>query len=404
MSDQIAISRTSSKLVISQPSVGYSPSGFQRVHVELLPREVGRLIGYDPRVLVMKPRKSGAKEGSRSRRETIPHNVSKEVIALQNAVQRSIDVKRVDQMAQYLADAMLKGKFADWGPIELVTANKPDMSKLKSDHAVALDSDADYFIADGQHRYCALLDFIHHHPQFAERFTQAVNISVMPEDKLIEWAGQEFHDRNYFSVPVRAGKALSVDSRDPVNSLAKAVASHPTVESGGGVAYERDTLVKNDPRFATHATLHRFVRGFIFGRPGLDKGVDTRVDIGDSETKALDAYLTLLNLSLPWASDTPERDQYVTRTSAVMAGLAVIGHDLFLGEVDYSQDQIAAKMKTLSKLNWKRSNRELIGVVGGEGKDGEVAPNASRQSIDSTIRYLRDKLGIQIQNAEPTGE
>lgn len=385
------ISRTSSKLVISQPSHGISPNGLERLHVELMPREVGRLIGYDPRVLVMKPRKPGAKP---SRSETIPHNVSKEVIALQNAVQRSIDKNRVSQMAQYLADAMTKGTFADWGPIELVTSNKPDMSRMKSDHTAALDSDADYFIADGQHRYCALLDFIHNHPQYADRFTQGVNISIMPEEKLIEWAGQEFHDRNYYSVPVRAGKALSVDSRDPVNSLAKALAGHSTIEAGGGVAYERDTLLKNDPRFASHATLHRFVRGFLFGRPGLDKGVDTRVDIGDAEAQALDNYLTLLNLSLPWASDTPERDSYVTRTSAVMSGLAVIGHDLFLGDSKFTPEEIASKIKTLGKLDWKRTNRDLIGVVGGE-KDGMVAPNASRQSIDSTIKYLREKLGIQ---------
>jgi hypothetical protein len=386
-----ALSRTSSKLVISQPSHGISPSGFERLHVELLPREVGRLIGYDPRVLVMKQRKPGAKPG---RAETVPHNVSKEVIALQNAVQRSIDKNRVSQMAQYLADAMVKGTFADWGPIELVTANKPDMSRMKADHTAALDSDADYFIADGQHRYCALLDFIHNHPQYADRFTQGVNISIMPEEKLIEWAGQEFHDRNYFTVPVRAGKALSVDSRDPVNSLAKALDSHSTIEAGGGVAYERDTLLKNDPRFATHATLHRFVRGFLFGRPGLDKGVDTRVDIGDEQAQALDQYLTLLNLTLPWASDTPERDQYVTRTSAVMSGLAVIGHDLFLGDQKLTNEAIAAKVRALGKIDWKRTNRELIGVVGAE-KDGVVAPNASRQSIDSTIKFLREKLGIQ---------
>lgn len=388
--DQITISRTSSKLVISQPSHGISPSGFERIHVELLPREVGRLIGYDPRVLVIKPRKPGAKPG---RAETLPHNVSKEVIALQNAVQRSIDRNRVAQMAQYLADAMIHGKFADWGPIELVTANKPDMSKMVSDHTAALDSDADYFIADGQHRYCALLDFIHNHPQYAERFTQGVNISIMPENRLIEWAGQEFHDRNYFSVPVRAGKALSVDSRDPVNSLAKALASHSTIEAGGGVAYERDTLLKNDPRFASHATLHRFVRGFLFGRPGLDKGIDTRVDIGDEEAQALDQYLTLLNLMLPWASDTPDRDMYVTRTSAMMSGLAVLGHDLFLDEKRFSNEEISLKISLLKTLDWKKTNRDLIGVVGGE-RDGLVAPNASRQAIDSTIKYLRDRLGI----------
>jgi hypothetical protein len=388
-----AISRTSSKVLISQPSVGLSPSGFERIHVEMLPREVGRLVGYDPRVLLMRPRKPGSTRGTR---DIMPANVSQEIINLQNTVQRSIDRGRVSVMADYLVGAMEREEFADWGAIELVTSSKPDLSKLGSDHAVALESDADYFIADGQHRYCALLDFVHDYPQYADRFTQSITISVLPQEKLLQWAGQEFHDRNYFSVPVRAGKALSVDTRDPVNSLAKDLAKHPAIEKAGGVAYERDTLLKNDNRFMSHSMLHRFVRGFLFGRPGLDKGVDTRVDITDREVKALNEYLSALGTVLPWIPKEGEnRDEFVTRTSAVLSALAVVGHDLFLGERDYPKDEIVGKLAALSRMNWRRTNRDLIGVVGTE-KEGQVQPTSSRQSIDATIRYIREKLGIAV--------
>lgn len=388
------ISRTSSKTLISQPSVGLSPSGFERIHVEMLPREVGRLVGYDPRVLLMRPRRPGST--ARGSRDIMPANVSQEIINLQNTVQRSIDRGRVSVMADYLVGAMERGEFADWGAIELVTSSKPDLSKLGSDHTVALESDADYFIADGQHRYCALLDFVHDYPQYADRFTQSVTISVLPHDKLLEWAGQEFHDRNYFSVPVRAGKALSVDTRDPVNSLAKDLAKHPVIEKAGGIAYERDTLLKNDPRFASHSMLHRFVRGFLFGRPGLDKGVDTRVDITEKEIRSLNEYINALGTVLPWIPKEGEnRDEFVTRTSAVLSALSVVGHDLFLGERTYSQDEIVSKLAGLSRMNWRRTNRDLIGVVGSE-KEGQVQPTSSRQAIDATIRYIREKLGIAV--------
>ncbi len=387
------ISRTSSKVLISKPSLGFSPAGFERIHLEMPPREVGRLVGYDPRVLVMRPRRSTATRGTR---DIVPHNVSPAIVTLQNAVQRSIDKDRVSIMTDYLVGAMEHGKFADWGPIELVTASKPGLEKYDTEHTVTLDSDADYFIADGQHRYCALIDFVREYPQYGDRFTQAVNISFLPEEKLTEWAGQEFHDRNYFSVPVRAGKALSVDSRDPVNSLAKSLAEHPAVQGAGGVAYERDTLLKGDPRFVSHATMHRFVRGFLFGRPGLDKGVDTRVDLSDKEVNALNEYIAALGLALPWKGET--RDEHVTRTSAVMSALAVIGHDLFLGDRPFTKDEIVQKLTILGKMNWKRTNRDLIGVVGSE-KDGQVQPTSSRQAIDSTIRYMREKLGLNADAA-----
>lgn len=386
--DVPVISRTTSKILISQPSHGLSPSGFERLHVEMLPREVARLIGYDPRVLVMKPKRAGKSRGSR---EIVPHNVSPEIINLQNTVQRSIDKNRVAQMVDYLAGAMEKGHFADWGSIELATVSKPDLSKMRSEHVAALDSDADYFIADGQHRYCALLDFLHAYPQYSDRFTQSVTISVLPEEKLEEWAGQEFHDRNYYSVPVRAGKALSVDTRDPVNSVAKMLATHPVIDASGGVAYERDALLKGDDRFITHTTLHRFVRGFLFGRPGLDKGVDTRADIPPKSEQDLWDYFSALGAVLPWGQ-AEDRDQNVTRTSAVMSALAVIGNDLFTA--DLSPDDRVKAVAKLAKLDWKRTNRDLIGVVGSE-KDGVVMPTSSRQAIDSTIRYLREKLNLK---------
>lgn len=381
---------TGSKILISQPSYGMSPSGFPRLHVEMLPREVGRLIGYDPRVLVMKPKRGKLGKGTR---EILPHNVSPQIVELQNAVQRSIDNSRVAIMVDYLVAAMEKGSFADWGPIDLVTKSVPDQSDKS---VAALDADADYFIDDGQHRYCALLDFIQEYPQYADRFTQGITISILPEEKLVEWAGQAFHDKNYFSVPVRAGKALSVDTRDPVNALAKDLANHPTIQKAGGIAYERDTLLKNDPRFTSHTILHRFVRGFLFGRPGLDKGVDTRVDISDQQRLNLMEYLSALGELLPWSSDTPDRDQYLTRASAVLSALAVVGNDIYKDPSIPTNEKVK-KLMELSKLDWKKTNLNLVGVVGSE-KDGMVAPTASRQSIDASLRYMREKLGLVKSN------
>lgn len=370
------------------PSHGRSPAGFDRIHAEILPREVGRFVGYDPRTLIMKPRRSTSKT-ARGTRDLTPHNVSQAIVNLQNQVQRSIDGKRVAVMVDYLRSAMESGTFADWGPIELVTASQPDMSEFESRHVVLMDSDADYFIADGQHRYCAILDFCREHPQYCDRFTQPITISVIPDEKLNEWAGQAFHDRNYFAVAVRAGKALAVDARDPVNALAKAISDHPAIVNAGGIAYERDTLLKGDPRFTTHSVLHRFVRGFLFGRPGLDKGVDTRVEVDDTAMANLDNYLGILGDIMPWS--IAERDQYLSRASVVLSALAVVGHDLMVQNL--SEVELRNRLRVLGNLDWRRSNLGWVGIVGSE-KNGEVQPASSRPAIDATIRFLRERLGV----------
>jgi hypothetical protein len=377
-----------SVVTLQYPATGRSPAGFDRIHVELQPREVGRLVGYDPRSLIMKPKRSTSKT-ARGTRDITPHNVSHAIVNLQNQVQRSIDTKRVAVMVNYLRSAMETGSFADWGPVELVTSSQPDLTDFEEKHVVYMDTDADYFIADGQHRYCAILDFCRDNTQYCDRFTQPITISVLPPEKLVEWAGQAFHDRNYFAVAVRAGKALSVDARDPVNSLAKTIAVHPTIVNAGGIAYERDTLLKGDQRFTTHSVLHRFVRGFLFGRPGLDKGVDTRVDIDDTSVAALDNYLGHLGDVMPWYS--PEREQYLGRASVVLSALAVAGHDLY--RLGLSDAEISAKLRILGHLDWKRSNLGWVGILGSE-KNGEVQPASSRPAIDATIRFLRERLGI----------
>lgn len=386
---------TISHITLNHPSFGMSPAGFSRIHAELLPKEVGRLVGYDPRVLVMKPKRPSKSGTARGTRDLMPANVSQKVIDLQNKVQRSIDTARVATMVQYLHNALATGAFADWGAIELVTTSKPDMESWESLHTINFDSDSDYFIADGQHRYCAILDFCRDYPQFAARFTQSVTISVLPESKMEEWAGQAFHDRNYYAQAVRAGKALSVDSREPVNALTKQLSKSGTLLALGGIAMDRDTLLAGDTRFTSHTVLHRFVKGFLYGRSGLNPSGGDRMDVEPGDYERVASYLQQLAEALPWAG--VERDAYLARSSAVMSALAVIGHDL--AEVPPEVRQ--ARVASLARLDWRRSNLDWVGVLGSE-KNGLVQPGSSRPAIDGTIRYLRVYLGIQ--TTTPTDE
>src|SRR5207244_6939154 len=141
---------------------------------------------------------------------------------------------------------------------------------FKTEHLIYIPTAAEYFIIDGQHRYCALIDFVRAYPELAKRFTQAVAISVIAPDKLKAWAGQGFHDKNYLRTVVKATKALAVDQRDVHNVLTKWLHSHPVIVKGGGVNLEKDSLAAGSSEMVTHAVLYKFVRGFCEGRRGLD--------------------------------------------------------------------------------------------------------------------------------------
>lgn len=376
-----------SKILVTQPSVGTSPAGFPRLHVELRPRDVSRLVGYDPRVLVAKPPRRSAK----GTRDFTPHNVSPAIIRLQNTIQRSIDPTRVRAMVDYLVAALEGGAFADWGSIELATTSLPDLAKRDS---VLLESDADYFPTDGQHRYCALLDLIHDHPELADRFTQGVTISILPAEKMEEWAGQEFHDRNYFAVPVRPGKALATDMRDPVNAITRAMAKHQVIVENGGIAGDRDVLPRGDARFVSHSVLHRFIRAFLMGRPGLDARADARAEVSQAASEWIGEYLSALGMVMgPGWKPGPERDEYLSRASAVWAALGVLGHDLYFAEPPIPTQVKSDRLAAISRINWDRHNLGLVGILG-SAKGDVVTPASSRQAIDSVVRYLRERVGI----------
>ncbi len=374
---------------IKRPSLGKTPSGFPKLHAEMLPHDLIKLIGYDPRSLQAPPKKGGKD----------PQNISPDIIDLHRTVQRSIEQSKVDEMVEYLYKAISTQRFADWAEIDVVTAAKPDLAKYEKEFVISFPNSADYFITDGQHRYCAVLDFFRRYPVEAAKFTQAVAISALPHDKLGEWAGQSFHDKNYLHSPVKATKALAADSRDLHNRLAKTIRDHEVIRLGGGVNETKDSLAAGAKEFATHAVLYKFVRGFCEGRRGLDKGnIDNPYltdQTYDEMVKSLLSYVNDLNENFPHWTMVPGREDYLFRSSAALQGLGVLGH-LLISKVKNEQDCRAMLQKVGEKhLDWKRTNtKDWGGVIGAVTEDGAITPASSRQAIDGTIKMLKDRCGL----------
>src|SRR5262249_54331828 len=100
-------------------------------------------------------------------------------------------------------------------------------------------------------------------------------------------------------------------------------------------------------------------------------------------------------------SEVDEREKYLYRSSTVLQALGVIGYDLYT-RVDDSRER-GEMLAKLSALDWSRSNLGWQDVIGSvtdvKDKQGnvvgrQVSQRANRQSIDATIKMLRDYLGI----------
>jgi hypothetical protein len=386
--------------------VGRTPSGFKKVRVEIKPQDLMRIIGYDPRGL--QPLRKGNKVIEASR------NVSQALVDLQREVQRSIDPEKVREMVDYLYEAVANDKFADWAELDVVTMTRVNTDRFGTEHVVMLPASAEYFLVDGQHRYCAVIDFVREHPDLASEFTQAVAISVIEPEKLKEWAGQGFHDKNYLRTAVKATKALAVDSRDIHNVLTKALHRHEKIIEGGGVNEEKDSLPASSSEMVTHAVLYKFVRGFCEGRRGLDRGRITNPNLTD-ETLAeyqreLFDYVDELALSLPdWTNRDPAtRALYLFRSSPAWQAFGVIGH--LLKEID-DADERKHLIEVIGQLDWRRTNLAWESVIGAKQQevvtDGHIrewiSPRSSRQAIDGTISFLKQQLSLASE-AQQLGE
>jgi DGQHR domain-containing protein len=378
----------SATTAIKYPAVGRTPSGHLKLHAEMSPADLVHLIGYDPRAIA--PPKRVLKTPAR-----LPANVAESVINLQRDVQRSIDQSRVDMMVEYLYRAVSQGGIADWAEIDVVTSTTPDLNDYTVRFVVNMPTSAAYFITDGQHRYAALLDFLRRYPREAATFTQPIAITVIPEDDLTVYAGQSFHDKNYLRAPVKVAKALATDTRDAYNQLAKDLATHPVIAEAGGVDMTRDTLPPKSKAFTTHGVLYRFVRAFVVGRKGLDKG-QIEADNLDDARADLWIYFDALGQMFPhWHTEPTERDQYLSRSSAALQALAVVGHDLW--SLDLPNDQRAGMLAKISerRLDWRKSNvATWDGVIGAVGSGGAIAAQSSRPAIDGTIAFLRRTSGL----------
>ena len=378
--------------------VGKTPSGFNKIRIEMKPDELRKIVGYDPRGL--QPVKRGSKIIEPSK------HVSQNLTELQAEVQRSIDNEKVAEMVAYLHAAVSSGNYADWAEIDVVTTTQVDTSRFHDEHVVYVPTAAEYFIIDGQHRYCALIDFVRLYPELARKFTQAVAISVIDETKVHDWAGQGFHDKNYLRTAVKATKALAVDSRDIHNVLAKSLHNHPVIVEGGGVNVEKDSLPASAPEMVTHAVLYKFVRGFCEGRRGLDKGSIARSNLTEETFRKLQEqlsqYVHELHAVLPNWTNEATRSSYLFRSSPAWQALGVIGN--LLADVDDDDDRrTMLQLIGESELDWTRENLEWESVIGNRQQqlndEGAViaewiSPRASRQAIDGTISFLKQRSGL----------
>ena len=100
---------------------------------------------------------------------------------------------------------------------------------------------------------------------------------------------------------------------------------------------------------------------------------------------------------LPTWVNIDKRADYLFRSSAAWQALGVIGY--LRSDVDDEDERVVILRKLgESRLDWRRSNLEWESVIGAKQSDDQgrewISPRSSRQAIDGTIGFLRQRLNL----------
>lgn len=195
------------------------------------------------------------------------------------------------------------------------------------------------------------------------------------------FARQCFHDLNVLGVRPNAALAISMDARDPVTAVTRAVATDVPFFNGR-VNEKSRQLKRADPQVVTLSALRGACVTFMLGIGGVKFGAKPVTEISMDQAEkahpiAVDWFKSLVDVMGP-ALQPNARPQSVASSPAVLAALGALGHDVLAAN---PADREAVKRRLLEKVQsvvWTR-DRSWDGIAGKMARSGKLTLGGSKE-------------------------
>ena len=206
------------------------------------------------------------------------------------------------------------------------------------------------------------------------------------------FARQCFHDLNVLGVQPNAALAISMDARDPVTAVTRAVAVQVPFFNGR-VNEKSRQLKRSDPNVVTLSALRGACVTFMLGIGGVKFGAKPVIDISmeqakEAEPTAVDWFQSLTEVVGP-AMEASVRRTTVASSPAVLAALGALGHDLLTAELDQRDDVKRRLLGEIQAITWTR-DRAWDGIAGKMTTSGKLTLGGSKEvayAVHNALRY-----------------
>jgi DNA sulfur modification protein DndB len=205
------------------------------------------------------------------------------------------------------------------------------------------------------------------------------------------FARQCFHDLNVLGVRPNAALAISMDARDPVTAVTRAVAVQVPFFSGR-VNEKSRQLKRSDPQVMTLSALRGACVTFMLGIGGVKFGTKPVTDISMEQAKkaepiAVDWFKSLTNTIGP-AMEAGVRQTTVASSPAVWAALGALGHDLLAANETERPTVKSRLLEGLKEVTWNRDH-SWDGIAGKMTTSGKLTLGGSKEVAYAVYNALR---------------
>lgn len=304
--------------------------------------------------------------------------------------QRKLVTKRVPEIARYLLDHE-----DDW-VFSSLTASFRDEENFKESNIdpnlglLELPLDTDFLINDGQHRRAAIEMALKENPALGE---QTISVVLLPEENL-ERNQQVFSDLNRTVQKTSRSLDILYDHRDPMNSIAMAVANMVPLFKGR-VEKDAVSLAVKSPKFITLSSLYDATAQFL-GKVDEDETEDV---LAMKETKAIEYWKEVAKHINEWRlvqtgdmKPSESRAEFVHSHAVAFWALGAVGKAL----LEQRPTNWEHELKHLEDIDWTKVNPEWQGICM-LGRDIITR----RQTKDAMTKFLLYKVGLTTEPPTP---
>lgn len=303
--------------------------------------------------------------------------------------QRILNRSRIPDMTQYLLEnkkdyvfsaitASIDGKvqFAPYG-------EEGEISRIGT---LKIDMNSQFVINDGQHRRAAIQEALKKEPRLGDETISVVFFI----DKGLERCQQMFADLNRYAVRPSKSLGLLYDHRDESAQLTKRVVLESSTFSGL-VEMEKTALSPRSRKLFTLSAIHSANIALLNNKelPDSESTLKFCVAFWDDVGEHIKEW-KLVKESKITSGDV--RQDFVHCHAIVLQAIGVMGNKL----LNYSKKEQKKKLKSLEKINWKRSNAkawEGRAMLGGRMQK-------SSNNVTLTANYLKTELDIELISEE----